>query len=265
MRQTALSVKNLSVCRRQPAGMPAVVRQLSFQLGKGEILALVGESGCGKTKSAEAIMGLLSKEQWQVTSDLIELNGVDLNLMPAADLRKLKGSEISMVFQEPLSALDPVFSCGYQLSSIIQRHLGAGRHEAGKRSLEMLRQVSFADPERVSKSYPHQLSGGMRQRVMIAMAMVCRPAVLIADEPTTALDVTTQAQVLDQLTRLGREFGTAILLITHDLGVVAQYADRAMIMLNGKVVEEATVSELFAKPQHACTKNLMSVTPRAGI
>lgn len=263
MSQPALAVSNLSVRIARQNGLPAVVDGISFELAKGEVLALVGESGCGKTKSAEAIMGLLPADHWHVSADLMVLNGAGLDGVSASALRKLRGSEISMIFQDPLTALDPVFSCGYQLRSVFIRHRGMNRRAARDASLVMLGQVGFAEPERVFNSYPHQLSGGMRQRVMIAMAMACRPSVLIADEPTTALDVTTQAQVLAQLTQLAREYGTSILLITHDLGVVAQYADRAMVMLNGKIVEEAGVQDLFARPQHDCTRNLLSCTAKA--
>lgn len=264
MSGAALTVRNLSVSMAGQTTAPAVVDRISFKLEKGEILAIVGESGCGKTKSAEAIMGLLPSKSWHVSADSIELGGIELTDTSPADLTKLRGSEISMIFQEPLTALDPVFSCGSQLRSIFLRHRKMSRREAHDSSLTMLRQVGFADSGRVFKSYPHQLSGGMRQRIMIAMAMACRPGVLIADEPTTALDVTTQAQVLTQLTQLGREYGTAILLITHDLGVVAQYADRALVMLDGAIVEEARVRELFSRPQHACTRNLLSFTAGAG-
>lgn len=263
MNQPALRISKLTVKSTLEPGAPAIVSEIGFDLRKGEILALVGESGCGKTKTAEAIMGLLPASHWQVTAGAIELNGTDCSDLPPASLRKLRGNEISMIFQEPLTALDPVFSCGHQVRSVLRRHLGSARNEARDRTIKMLQQVGFADPERIFRSYPHQLSGGMRQRVMIAMAMSCRPAVLIADEPTTALDVTTQAQVLDQLTKLGREYGTAILLITHDLGVVAQYADRVMVMLDGVIVETAEVENLFKQPQHPCTRQLLSYTTGA--
>jgi ABC-type dipeptide/oligopeptide/nickel transport system ATPase component len=172
---------------------------------------------------------------------------------------------MSMIFQEPLTALDPVFTVGNQLASVFRRHRGQTRANARLSSITMLESVGFADAPDVLQSYPHQLSGGMRQRVMIAMAMACTPRVLIADEPTTALDVTTQAQVLDQLIRLGRDHGTSILLITHDLGVVAQYCDRAAVMLDGRIVEEAIVEDLFAHPQHAYTRDLLATTPGAGL
>lgn len=258
MRPAVLSARNLSVqIAGQPGSRPAVDR-VSFDLQHGEVLALVGESGCGKTKTAEAIMGLLSADRWKVTADEIRLESAELTRLSPREINRLRGSKISMVFQEPLTALDPVFTCGFQLSSVFRRHRRLGRREAREFSLGMFARVGLADPERSYHSYPHQLSGGMRQRVMIAMAMACRPAVLIADEPTTALDVTTQAQVLAQLVELCRLDGTAILLITHDLGIVAQYAKRALVMSEGRIVEDARVGDLFASPEHAATISLLA-------
>lgn len=262
MNPIALSVRNLSVSSRRQGAMPAVVDQVSFDLAENEVLALVGESGCGKTKTAEAIMGLVPRHAWHVKADAIELGGSNLATLSEAALRKFRGREISMIFQEPLTALDPVFTAGSQLCSVFGRHRGKTRRQARESSIAMLARIGFADPGRIMQSYPHQLSGGMRQRVMIAMGMACRPRVLIADEPTTALDVTTQAQVLSQLILLGREFGTSILLITHDLGVVAQYCDRALVMLGGRIVEQATVEDLFARPGHAYTRRLLASVPR---
>jgi ABC-type dipeptide/oligopeptide/nickel transport system ATPase component len=264
MNPYALTVQNLTVSNCRHGQAISVVDRVSLKLRDGEVLAIVGESGCGKTKTAEAIMGLLPRDQWNVQADAIELGDSDLATLPESGLRKLRGRAISMIFQEPLTALDPVFTIGNQLGSIFRRHRGKNRQEASRSSAEMLESVGFADTGYVMRSYPHQLSGGMRQRVMIAMAMACRPRVLIADEPTTALDVTTQAQVLDQLSRVAQEYGTAIVLITHDLGVVAQYCDRALVMLCGQVVEEASVQELFARPQHAYTRSLLGSLPAAG-
>jgi peptide/nickel transport system ATP-binding protein len=262
MNPPVLSIRNLSIARHCQGGLAAIVDQVSFDLNEGEVLAVVGESGCGKTKTAEAIMGLLPGAAWKVQVDTIELDGSNLAALSEAGWQKVRGREISMIFQEPLTALDPVFTAGSQLCSVFGRHRDKARREARESSIDMLERVGFADPGRIMQSYPHQLSGGMRQRVMIAMAMACRPRVLIADEPTTALDVTTQAQVLSQLTRLGRESGTSILLITHDLGVVAQYCDRALVMLDGKIVEQTTVEELFARPRHPYTRNLLAAIPR---
>jgi len=255
--RVVLSVRNLSVQRVQP-GQHAVVDRISFDLEEGEVLALVGESGCGKTKTAEAIMGLLPRDHWSVKADSVRLGDSDLVKLDPKGLRRVRGREISMIFQEPLTALDPVFTVGSQLSSVYRRHRGMTRQEAYSSSSEMLEKVGFADAGEVMYRFPHEISGGMRQRIMIAMAMACRPRVLIADEPSTALDVTTQAQVLDQLVRLGQEFGTSILLITHDLGVVAQYCTRAMIMQDGRIIEEASIPDLFNRPSHEHTKRLLS-------
>jgi len=259
-----LSIQNLSVSVSAAREYTTVVDQVSFDLKAGEVLALVGESGCGKTKTAEAILGLVPQTVFQVRADSINLADADLTGLTEAGMRKVRGREISMVFQEPMTALDPVFTAGSQLSAIFRRHRRQTKTEARRSAHAMLQRVDFADAERIMQMYPHQLSGGMRQRVMIAMAMACRPRVLIADEPTSALDVTTQAQVLSQLTRLGSESGTSILLITHDLGVVAQYCDRAMVMLRGKIVEEAGVEALFAGPKHPYTQSLLAAVPGMG-
>jgi peptide/nickel transport system ATP-binding protein len=252
MKSPVLAVRDLSVFL-QDGGQPrAVVDTISFELHEGEILALVGESGCGKTKTAEALMGLVP-----TAAGSIELCGTNLAALPEARLRRVRGRDISMVFQEPLTALDPVFRTGNQIADVFRRHRGLGRAEARRAALEMLQRVGFADAGHVLRSYPHELSGGMRQRVVIAMAMACRPRVLVADEPTTALDVTTQAQVLARLTEMAGEAGTAILLITHDLGIVAHYCDRAAVMRMGRIVEQAGVDQLFAQPQHPYTAALL--------
>ena len=265
MKQAALSIHNLSVSVRSANGVADVVQGISFDIAAGEVLALVGESGCGKTKTAEAIMRLIPHDVGQVQADVIGLNGVNLEALPEKRMRDIRGQEISMVFQEPLTALDPVFTIGNQLSSVYRRHRGQPKRKALASSVEMLDRVGIADSRRIMKSYPQQLSGGMRQRVMVSMAMACQPRVLIADEPTTALDVTTQAQVLSQLVGLGHESGTSILLITHDLGIVAQYCDRALVMLRGRIVEEAGVTELFSGPQHPYTRELLAACPGAAI
>ena len=262
MSRAVLSVRNLSVSVQTGLGLARVVDRISFSLRGGEILGLVGESGCGKSITAAALMGLVPSPAGIVTADQIMLGDKNLAQLDEASLRQVRGSEISMIFQEPLTALDPVFSIGSQLSTVIRRHRGQNRHQARRSSVEMLERVGMADAHRIMHSYPHQLSGGMRQRVMIAMAMACRPRVLIADEPTTALDVTTQAQVLEQLSELGQSFGTAILLITHDLGVVAQACDRALIMYCGRIVEEAPVEALFTAPTHPYTAGLLAAVPR---
>ncbi len=262
MSKAVLTVRNLSVSLQTGPGQARVVDRLSFSLHSGEILGLVGESGCGKSITAAALMGLIPSTAGSVKADEIMLGGKNLAQLDEASLRRVRGSEISMIFQEPLTALDPVFSIGSHLSTVIRRHRGENRRQAKRSSVEMLERVGMADARRIMHSYPHQLSGGMRQRVMIAMAMACRPKVLIADEPTTALDVTTQAQVLEQLRELGQSFGTAILLITHDLGVVAQTCDRALIMYCGRIVEEAPVEDLFTAPAHPYTAGLLAAVPR---
>lgn len=262
MIRAALSVRNLSVSLQTGIGQARVVDSLNFSLQGGEILGLVGESGCGKSITAAALMGLLPYPAGHLEAEHILLGDKNLAEMDEASLRRVRGSEISMIFQEPLTALDPVFSIGSQLSSVIRRHRGQSRNKSRHSSVEMLERVGMPDTHRVMRSYPHQLSGGMRQRVMIAIAMACRPGVLIADEPTTALDVTTQAQVLEQLRQLGQSFGTAILLITHDLGVVAQACDRALVMYCGRIVEEAPVETLFSKPRHHYTAGLLAAVPR---
>jgi len=258
MSTTVLSVRDLAVELRVGNGAKAVVKGISFDLLAGEVLALVGESGCGKTKTAEALMGLVPARVGSVRARRISLGEKSLLALTEPAMRQVRGCEISMVFQEPLTALDPVFRAGDQLAWVYRRHRGMARRQAGQAAASMLQRVGLADAERVLRCYPHELSGGMRQRVMIAMAMACEPKVLIADEPTTALDVTTQAQVLAQLTGLARASGTSILLITHDLGIVAQYCDRALIMRNGHLVEEAPVEQLFAGPAHPYTAELLA-------
>ena len=258
MSTPVLSVRELSVSLRGSGGHNTVVDAISFDLFAGEVLALVGESGCGKTKTAEALMGLVPANVGSVRAACLRLGDLDLLALPESARRRIRGREISMIFQEPLTALDPVFRAGEQLTTVFRRHRGLGRQAAREAAVEALTRVGFADAELVLQSYPHELSGGMRQRIIIAMAMACQPQVLIADEPTTALDVTTQAQVLARLTSLAGAVGTATLLITHDLGIVAQYCDRALIMRHGRIVEEAPVDRLFAAPAHRYTTELLA-------
>jgi ABC-type dipeptide/oligopeptide/nickel transport system ATPase component len=253
-----LSVRELVVTLRAGARPATLVDGIGFDLHPGEVLGLVGESGCGKTKTAEALMGLLPPGLAMARTGQVRLGETDLATLPERALRRIRGRDISMVFQEPLTALDPVFQAGDSLMAIFRRHRGMNRRQARQAALEMLARVGFADTESVLRSYPHELSGGMRQRILIAMAMACRPRVLIADEPTTALDVTTQAQVLAQLTALAAASGTAILLITHDLGIVAQYCDRALVMLRGRIVEDAPIDRLFTQPAHPYTVELLA-------
>lgn len=264
MNEPALSVSKLSVSFGAGPVPARAVDGISFDLMAGEVVGLVGESGCGKSMTAAALMGLLSSPPATVTSEHIRLGDQDLSQMDETTLGKVRGREMTMIFQEPLTALDPVFTIGNQLSAVIRRHMGGTRKSARSASVEMIERVGISDAERICRSYPHQLSGGMRQRVMIAMALVCRPKVLLADEPTTALDVSTQAQVLAELVDLGRQSGTAVLLITHDLGLVAQYCDRAMVMYCGRIVEESATNELFASPAHPYTAGLLAAVPRLG-
>jgi len=240
----------------------AVVDQVAFDLAPGEIVGLVGESGCGKSMTGAALLGMVPVPQGHVEARKMELSGQDLTALDEAGWRKVRGRALSMVFQEPLTALDPVFSIGSQMREVIQRHQVTTRREAAATATRMLEAAGFADPERIMRAYPHELSGGMRQRVMIAMAMSCKPRVLVADEPTTALDVTTQAQILQLIRRMARETDTAVLLITHDLGVVAETCDRAMVMYCGRIVEEGPVVRLFSRPAHPYTAGLLTALPR---
>jgi len=258
-----LSVRELSVTLKVGERSLQVTEGVGFDLKAGEVLALVGESGCGKTKTAEALLGLLPPALGWVRASRMALQGRDLRTLSERAWRRIRGREMSMVFQEPLTALDPVFSVGQQLTVVFRRHRSLGRDDAREAAIRMLQQVNIADAEQVLERYPHELSGGMRQRVIVAMAMACQPRVLIADEPTTALDVTTQAQVLEQMTTLARDAGTAILLITHDLGVVAHYADRALVMRRGRILEESLVGELFRKPGHPYTAELLAAAREA--
>ena len=255
-----LSVRSLTVELRGDDTPVRAVDGIGFDLHAGERLALVGESGSGKSKTAEALMGLIDPLQGAVMAGRIRLGDTDLHGLTEAALRRVRGRDIAMVFQEPMTALDPVFNCGEQLTAQFRRHRGHGRARARQAAAAMLERVGFADPDQVMRGYPHQLSGGMRQRVLIAMALSCRPRVLIADEPTTALDVTTQARVLAQLIALAEEAGTALLLITHDLGIVAQYCERALVMRRGRLVEDAPVAELFRSPQSPYTAELIAAS-----
>jgi len=256
-----LEVEELSV--RFPGedgdGVQAVDR-VSFGVGEGEVLAIVGESGCGKSVTAMSLLGLLPARA-QVTGTAA-FGADDLLTAPPARMRTIRGREISMVFQEPMTSLNPVLTVGRQVGEVLRRHLGMSRRAAREHTVELLSLVGIPAPERRLDEYPHQLSGGMRQRVMIAMGVACEPKLLIADEPTTALDVTIQAGVLDVMRELRERLGTAMVLITHDLGVVADIADRVVVMYAGRKVEEAPVGELFAHPQHPYTVGLLGALPR---
>jgi peptide/nickel transport system ATP-binding protein len=237
------------------------VDTVDLAVTNGATLGLVGESGCGKSVTSLAIMGLLPKQSAEVTGS-IRFDGLDLLHVPDQTLRDLRGNRLAMIFQEPMTSLNPSFTIGDQIMETILRHRGGTRSAARKRAIELLRRVHIPSPERRIDEYPHKLSGGMRQRVMIAMALACDPQLLIADEPTTALDVTLQAQILDLMRELKAESGAAIILITHDLGVVAEVCDEVAVMYAGEIVERATVDELFADPQHPYTVGLLGSIPR---
>jgi len=258
-----LEVKGLRTCFFTEAGVVKAVDDVSFRLAEGEVLALVGESGCGKTAACLSVMRLVSPPGRIVGGEIL-FKGQDLLGIPEKNMRALRGSQIGMVFQEPAAALNPVFTIGYQVAESVMIHKGASRKEALKEAVRMLEEVSMPDPARRAGEYPHQLSGGMKQRAMIAMALICGPSLLIADEPTTALDVTIQAQILDLLQNLRRKYRLSILLVTHDLGVVAQMADRVAVMYAGKIVEEAGVGDLFARPRHPYSVGLMRSIPGTG-
>jgi peptide/nickel transport system ATP-binding protein len=257
-----LSVRNLSVDARTPDGRKPVLKDISFDLASGETLCLAGESGSGKSVTSLSIMGLLPKASLQVASGSIMLGERDLLKLSDRAMRSVRGGDIAMVFQEPMTSLNPVMSIGAQLTEAIREHQGSENAEAI--ALQMLDAVQITDPAKRLKQYPHELSGGMRQRVMIAMALSCRPKVLIADEPTTALDVTVQAQILKLMRELKSEFGTSIILITHDMGVVAEMADRVIIMQNGGIVEEGPAVGIFRAPRQTYTQQLLSAVPRLG-
>jgi peptide/nickel transport system ATP-binding protein len=256
-----LSVRDVTVRFATDDGAVHAVDRVSFDVGRGEVLAIVGESGCGKSVTTMALLGLLPPTA-SVEGSASFNGGVELIGASEGELRRIRGREISFVFQDPMTSLNPVFTVGRQVGEVLRRHLGLSKADARRRTVELLDLVGIPSAEQRVDEYPHQLSGGMRQRVMIAMAIACEPKVLIADEPTTALDVTIQAAVLDVLRELRQRLGMAIVLITHDLGVVADIADRVVIMYAGQKVEEAPVDELFAHPQHPYTVGLLGAAPR---
>jgi peptide/nickel transport system ATP-binding protein len=260
-----LEVEGLRTAFTVEAGEFAAVDGVSFSLEAGHTLGLVGESGCGKSVTALSIMGLVTAPAGRIAAGAIRLDGIDLLQLSAAAMRELRGDKLSMIFQEPMTSLNPAFTVGEQIVEGILRHRKSSHEAAKARAIEMLRRVHIPSPERRFDDYPHRLSGGMRQRVMIAMALACEPKLLIADEPTTALDVTIQAQILDLMRTLREETGTAIILITHDLGVVAELADEVAVMYAGRIVERAPVETLFARPQHPYTVGLLGSIPRLDI
>ncbi|HEX5595087.1 MAG TPA: ABC transporter ATP-binding protein [Micromonosporaceae bacterium] len=260
-----LEVKDLQVEFRTRNGIARAVNGVNFRLQPGETLAILGESGCGKSVTAQAIMGILDSPPGFITGGEIRYRGVDLLKLPEAERRKVRANKIAMIFQDALSALNPVFTVGFQLSELFRMHRGMSRKDAKARAIELLDLVKIPAARQRVNDYPHQFSGGMRQRVMIAMALALDPEVLIADEPTTALDVTVQAQVMSLLAELQRERNMGLVLITHDMGVVADVADRISVMYAGRVVEEAPVHDIYASPAHPYTKALLQSIPRVDL
>lgn len=258
-----LEVKDLQVSFNTYAGEVRAVRDVSFHINQGETLCFVGESGCGKTVTAKAIMRLLPKGQAVIKEgSQIVFSGKDVLKMDGKELRNYRGNDVSMIFQDPMTSLNPTMTCGKQIIETLRLHRGLSKEEATKEAIHMLEMVKIPDAERRIKDYPHQMSGGMRQRVMIAIALACQPHLLIADEPTTALDVTIQAQIIDLLRELKEKLNTAIILVTHDLGVVANFADRIQVMYAGQVVERGTAREIFYEAKHPYTWALLSSVPK---
>lgn len=256
-----LTVRNLSASFHTRAGIVRAVRNVSFDVAPGETLGIVGESGSGKSVTCYSMMGLIPMPPGRIESGSAMLDGTDLLHCPEKELRSIRGKRISMIFQDPMTSLNPYLTIGEQVAEPLVIHEGAGKKEARDRALEQLALVGIPDAEQRMDAYPHQFSGGMRQRVMIAMALITRPEILIADEPTTALDVTVQKQVLDLIRKLQQDMGTSVILITHDLGVVRQYADRINVMYAGRIVESAPARELLEHPRHAYTRALMKSIP----
>ncbi|MDX0520017.1 dipeptide ABC transporter ATP-binding protein [Sinorhizobium medicae] len=264
MAEHLLEVRNLSVEFHTAAGVVHAVKSISYHLDKGETLAILGESGSGKSVSSSAIMNLIDMPPGRISGGEILLDGRDLLTMPAEERREVNGRRVAMIFQDPLSHLNPVYSVGWQIAEAMTTH-GLAGSKAREEGLRLLRRVGIPEPERAMRKYPHEFSGGQRQRVMIAMALALRPDLLIADEPTTALDVTVQAEVLKLLKELQRETGMAVLIITHDLGVVAEIADRVVVMEKGTLVEAGTVREIYKNPQHPYTRKLIAAAPGKGV
>jgi peptide/nickel transport system ATP-binding protein len=258
-----LEVENLQTHFRTPDGVNRAVDGVSFHVDEGETLAIVGESGCGKSVTANSILRLIPEPPGRIAG-VIRFQGTDLLKLSERAMRAIRGNDISMIFQEPMTSLNPVLTVGRQLGETLRLHQGLDKRAAEGRAIDMLALVGIPEPRRRVREYPHQMSGGMRQRVMIAMALACNPKLLIADEPTTALDVTIQAQILELMADLKRKVGAAIVLITHDLGVVAEVAERVMVMYAGRKVEEASVKQLFRSPRHPYTQGLLGAVPKLG-
>ncbi|MGE3797372.1 MAG: ABC transporter ATP-binding protein [Thermomicrobiales bacterium] len=263
-----LDVKNLRTHFFTRAGVVYAVDDVSFSVGEGETLGIVGESGCGKSVTSLSIMRLIQSPPGKIVSGeiLLHSGGTTRDLVKLSDsqMRKVRGNDIAMIFQDPMTSLNPVYSVGDQICESLQLHLGLGRKQAEERAIDLLKRVGIPAAEERFSAFPHQFSGGMRQRVMIAIALACNPRVLIADEPTTALDVTIQAQILELMNALNKDFGTAIVMITHDLGVVAEVCQRVVVMYAGKIVEQGTADDIFNHPQHPYTVGLLNSIPQLG-
>jgi oligopeptide/dipeptide ABC transporter ATP-binding protein len=259
-----LEVNNLQTHFPTRSGLVRAVDGVSFHLDRGELLGLVGESGCGKSITALSVMRLVAPPG-KIVNGEIRFDGKDLLKLSDAEMREMRGDDIAMIFQDPMTSLNPVFTVGEQIAEALRLHRKMSNKQAREATIEAMREVAIPDPARRVNDYPHQLSGGMRQRVMIAMALACNPKLLIADEPTTALDVTIQAQILELLNELRKQRQLAVLLITHDLGVVAEVADRVAVMYTGRIVEESPVEELFARPRHPYTEGLLRSVPKLSI
>ncbi len=262
MEEKLLSVKNLKTYFYTDDGIAKAVDDVTFDLDKGETLGLVGESGCGKSVTALSIMRLIPNPPGKIVGGNIFFKGEDLVQKTEKEMQHIRGNDIGMIFQEPMTSLNPVFTCGYQIDEAVMLHQGVSKEEAKKRSIEMLKLVGIPAPEQRYREYPHQLSGGLRQRIMIAMALSCNPEILLADEPTTALDVTVQAQILELIARLQRELGMAVIMITHDLGVIAEVTQRVAVMYASKVAEYSNSVEIFENPKHPYTLGLLSSIPK---
>ncbi|MGM8213793.1 ABC transporter ATP-binding protein [Virgibacillus sp. W0430] len=257
-----LEINDLNVTFNTYGGTVQAVRGINFYVNKGETLAIVGESGCGKSVTAKAIMRLISSPPGKITSGSITFNDKDLLLLSEKEMRKYRGVQLSMIFQDPMTALNPTLTIGTQLMEGIRQHRNMTKSDAKQRAIEMMDLVGISNPAERLQHYPHQFSGGMRQRIVIAIALICNPELLIADEPTTALDVTIQAQILDLFLTIQKKTGISIILITHDLGVVAKIADRVAVMYGGKIIETGTKREIFYHPKHPYTKGLLHSVPR---
>jgi peptide/nickel transport system ATP-binding protein len=259
--RTVLQIEDLQTHFFTTVGTVRAVDGVSYSLKSGETLGVVGESGCGKSVTALSVLRLVASPPGRIVGGAVRFDGRNLLELSEAEMEKIRGNDISMIFQEPMTSLNPLFTVGWQISEAVALHQGLSKRDAWARAIDMLRRVQIPEAEKRAHAYPHQLSGGMRQRVMIAMALSCNPKVLIADEPTTALDVTIQAQILDLMRELQETLGTAIILITHDMGVVAENADRVVVMYAGRKVEEAPAAELFDRPGHPYTKGLLGSIP----